>query len=251
MSTWSQRKRFVYGGIVIVILLAGIAVPTFILVYTPPSCTDGKMNGDERGVDCGGSCQKLCPDAFLPPVAAWTRFEEVAPSLYNIAAYIINPNTDGEAFGVPYRLALYDDKGILIKEFSSTLTLAPHRNSLAFAGAVNVGKRRPAKALFEFAGIPDWHKHNDRLSSLLVTDKKYTEEDGASSLMVTFKNDSVKSLGRFTVYVVLSDKDGNALGFSKTVIDGMEAGETALAPFTWPLTRDGKVISIEVLPVAE
>ncbi|MCO4763393.1 MAG: hypothetical protein KC502_17885 [Myxococcales bacterium] len=28
----------------------------------PPSCTDGKMNGDETDVDCGGSCTKKCKE---------------------------------------------------------------------------------------------------------------------------------------------------------------------------------------------
>lgn len=29
----------------------------------PPSCNDGIENGDEEGVDCGGSCQNVCPVA--------------------------------------------------------------------------------------------------------------------------------------------------------------------------------------------
>lgn len=28
-----------------------------------PCCSDGKMNGDETGVDCGGSCTTKCPPA--------------------------------------------------------------------------------------------------------------------------------------------------------------------------------------------
>jgi hypothetical protein len=69
--------------------------------------------------------------------------------------------------------------------------------------------------------------------------------------MVTLKNNDVHPLDRITVYVVLYDGQGNALGFSKTILDEIAAGAAVVAPFTWPATHDGKVISIEVLPVAE
>jgi hypothetical protein len=49
---------------------------------------------------------------------------------------------------------------------------------------------------------------------------------------------------------VLYDGDGNAIDFSKTVIDSVPAnGGTVVAPFTWPVSHNGQVVSIEVLPV--
>jgi hypothetical protein len=58
-------------------------------------------------------------------------------------------------------------------------------------------------------------------------------------------------LDNVSVYVVLYDKDSNALGFSKTSVDEIPANGSSIAPFTWPLDRNGGVISIEVLPVEE
>lgn len=228
-----------------------VGVPSFYLFYKPPTCTDGMMNGSERGVDCGGSCTRLCASGFITPQVAWTRFEEVAPGLYNVAAYVVNQNTDGEAMNVPYHIALYDNKGILITDFPGTMTLPPHRNTLAFKGALSVGKRVPAKALFEFTGIPEWHKRTDPLSKISVTNKEYIEDVNFGSLTVTLKNNDVLPIGRTTVFSILYDETGNALGFSRTIIDGIGPKSTAVAPFTWPINRDGKVISIEVLPVAE
>jgi hypothetical protein len=251
MSSWSQRRKSVYALIVFLVVVGAIGVPAFYLFYKAPTCSDGLMNGSETGVDCGGSCQRLCQTSFLAPSLAWTRFEQVSPGLYNLAAYIVNPNIDAEALNVPYHIALYDDRGVLITDTSGTVTLPPHRNTLAFQGAVNVGKRVPAKALFEFTTPPDWHKKKDGLAAIAVGDKKYLEDELGSSLTVTLKNTSVYSLVNLAVYAVLYDKDGNALGFSKTYVDEIPQKGTALAPFTWPLNRKGAVISIEVLPVAE
>eukprot|EP00808_Paulinella_micropora_P028098 g10489.t1 len=44
-----------------------------------PSCTDGLLNGDEEGVDCGGSCELVCPMTVLslspgkPGFSSWAE----------------------------------------------------------------------------------------------------------------------------------------------------------------------------------
>jgi hypothetical protein len=251
MASWSQKRKFLYGGTTVVVLAAAIALPAFFHFYKAPTCFDGIQNGDETGIDCGGSCVKLCPSSFLTPSVAWTRLEEVAPGLYNVAAYIINPNAVAGAKDVPYHVVIYDNEGIEITEYDDTVTLPPHRNTISFNGAISTGKRIPAKAMFEFSAAPNWLSAVDSLSDIAVGNKDYVESSSSASLSVTLKNTGVNPIGRTDVYAVLYDKDGNALGFSKTVLDGIPAYGSAVAPFTWPTSFNGEVISIEVLPVAE
>lgn len=252
MSSWSKRRKISYLLVGLFVAIVLIALPIFFITYKAPTCFDGLKNGDEFGIDCGGSCVRLCQNAFLSPSVAWTRFEQVAPGLYNIAAYIINPNIEGEALNVPYHLALYDKDGLLITDQKGTVNIPPHRNTIVFKGAVSTGKRNPVKALFEFTQAPDWHKKTDNLTNLKTVDKKYSEEPGlGSSLSVYIENTSVRDTGRLSVYVVLYDNDANAIGFSKTVIDNIPGKSIGIAPFTWPTDRNNKVVSIEVLPVAE
>ena len=250
--SWSKNRKSIYGGAVIAVIVLLIGVPSFKYFYRAPTCFDGKQNGNETGPDCGGSCSRLCQSAFLSVKGAdWTRFEEVAPHVYNIAAYIVNPNTEGEALNAPYHIILYDNDGVIITDRTGTVTLPPHRNTLAFQGAINVDKRIPAKALFEFTAAPNWHARKDPLAKLSVTNKDYTEDSSGSSLSATINNNDILPLDNVSVYAVLYDKDGNAIGFSKTVLDEIPANGSAIAPFTWDVNRNGKVISIEVLPVQE
>lgn len=251
MSSWSKRRKSLYATVATIIVVGVFIVPAFLIFYKAPTCSDGVRNGSEQGVDCGGACQRLCQSAFLPPALAWTRFEQVAPGLYNVAAYIVNPNTEGEATRVPYHLALYDDRGVLITDTTGTVTLPPHRNTIAFKGAVDAGKRIPAKALFEFTAAPDWHFRTDPLSAVTIGDKKYTEDESGSSLTVVVRNTSVHPLDNISVYAILYDKDSNAIGFSKTILDEIPPQGSTFAPFTWPINRHDTVISFDVLPVAE
>jgi hypothetical protein len=251
MATWSQKRKFTYAFFAALIVIGGITIPVFKIFYKVPTCSDGIQNGNELGIDCGGRCTRLCQSDFLAPNVAWTRLEPITPSLYNVAAYIINPNTEGEADNVPYHVSLYDKDGMLIIEKAGTVTLPPHRNTLAFENALNIGKRIPARASFEFTAPPVWYKQTDKLTALSIDSKDYSEDTNGSSLAVKLKNNSVLNLGTVHAFAVLYDKIGNVIGFSKTIVDEIPAGATVTAPFTWNINRKGEVISIEVLYVAE
>jgi len=251
MSSWSSKRRLAYGGTLAVIVLAIIGYIVFSFFYKAPTCFDGIKNGNETGVDCGGSCQRLCPSAFLAPSVPWTSFEEQAPGFYNAAAYIVNPNNTGKAVSVPFHVVLYDSSGQEITDTPGFVSIPPHRNTLAFLNSISVGQKIPYRAFFEFTSSPNWQKSSDSLAALAIGDKRYTEDSSGSSLLVTLKNMAVAPLGKMSVYVVLSDINSNIIGFSKTIVDGISGLSYVQAPFTWPTNRHGKVISIEVLPVAE
>ncbi len=252
MASWSSRRKLGYTSIVVAALVILVGIPAFLLLHQTPTCNDGVQNGDETGVDCGGSCRMLCQSSFLPPKIGWggAKFEKVANGLYNVAALVINQNLTGSAIDAPYKISLYDKEGVLIVERKSTVTLYAHRNSLAFEPAVQVGKRIPAKATFEFTQAPVWFKSHDALEGLVVANKQYTEDETSSSLEVTLENKSLFPIQNLDIGVVLYDADGNAIGFSKTTIDTLNAKNgREVAPFTWPMSRGGKVNSIEVIPL--
>jgi len=251
MSSWSGKRKSIYATIVVVLALVGLWALVFYVFYKPPTCFDGLKNGDEQGVDCGGSCTKLCQTGFLSPYIEWTRFKEIAPGLYNIAAYIVNPNTRGTAKGVAYHIQVLDSQGIPIRDLNDVTGIPPGRNTLVFVGSVKIGPQTPAKAFLEFTSAPDWTLLNDPLATLSVIDKKYIENDTDSSLTVTIANGGALPIDNVTVYAVLKDANGNVLDFSKTLIDRIPANGSALAPFTWPTSHGSAVVSIEVLPVAE
>ncbi len=252
MASWATRRKFLYASVSILVLILLVAVPFFLYYYKAPTCFDSKMNGSELGVDCGGSCRKLCQSAFLPPKIEWggARFEKQADGLYNVASYIVNPNVNGGATNVPYKFSLYDAEGVLIVERDGFLTLYPRRNTLAFQTAVKVDKRIPAKATFEFTSAPVWYKSRDLLEGISVLDRKYTEDENSSSLQVLLENNNLTPYKNMLVSVVLYDTNGNSIGFSQTRIDNIDGRKgRQVAPFTWSINRDGAVAKIEVLPI--
>ncbi len=254
MASWASRRKLIYGGSFFIVVFGIIGTIGFSLFYKTPTCSDGKMNGNETGVDCGGSCVRLCQSAFLAPKLKWggAKFEKITEGLYNVASYITNPNTTGSAKSVPYIFTLYDSRGLPITERKGVVTLPAHRDTLAFESSVSTGKSIPIKATFEFTSAPVWFKSSDTLDGIAIIDKKYTEDETTSSLEVVLENRSLLPYKAVTVFAILYDAGDNAIGFSRTKIDIIQAkGGREIAPFTWPVGRKGKVTSIEVLPVIE
>lgn len=252
MATWASRRKTVFALIFILVIVIPAGYVAFRTLYKAPTCFDLKQNGDEFGIDCGGSCVKLCQSAFLPPRIQWggAKLEKIADGVYNTASYIVNPNITGAAINVPYKMSLYDKEGILIVERHGKVTLYPHRNSLAFQPSIKTDLRVPSKATFEFTSMPVWFKSNDELGGISVIDKKYTEDENGSSLEVYLENKTLYDYKDVVVAAILSDEEGNVIGFSQTNLDKISAKNgREVAPFTWPLNHNGKVTTIEVLPI--
>ena len=251
MASWATKRKFVYSSVVIVVCIAIIVVPLFHFFYKAPTCFDGVQNGGEQGIDCGGGCTKLCQSAFLPAVVVWTDAHSIAPGLYNLAAYIENPNVNGAAINAPYSFSIFDNQGVLITQVYGTLTIPANRDTIAFMGAVNLGNRAPAKngVNFAFTSPPLWQKSHDTLQSLVYPDPQYSEDSTGSSLQVAVGNTSLTAYNSITVYTVLKDINNNEVDFSKTYIDTIAGGGQRFAPFTWPYSHNGVVVSEEILPV--
>ena len=251
MDSWARRRKIIYAFIVLILLVLVVGVPSFLIFYKAPTCFDGKQNGSEAGVDCGGRCEKLCQSEFLSPSVIWTRMEKVSSGIYNVAAYIINPNNLSEAMGVPFKVSLYDSFGKAIASKSGIVDIPARRNTLAYSALIDTGKVNPTKASFEFSQSPLWVKATDKLKAINVINKDYTEQKDSSALEVNLYNDSLYDIRNLTVFAILYDRLGNTIGFSKTVVDEIGAKSSAIAPFTWNTNRNGQVVSIEVLYVAE
>jgi len=90
--TWAlKRQIFIVIGLIIIIFIFG-----FLIIYPSfnkaPTCFDGKQNGNETGINCGGSCARACLSQVENVSVLWARAFQVIPGRYNAVAYIVNHN---------------------------------------------------------------------------------------------------------------------------------------------------------------
>lgn len=245
--SWSTRRKSLFGyGFVLVVLLA-VGIPLFKIFYVAPTCFDGQQNQNETGVDCGGKCARVCSSAFLSPRIKWSQIDSIGNGVYNIAAYIENPNLDGAAPSVTYRFNLYDKNAQLIGERTGSTYLPAHKNTLVFESAIQTGKSIPGPVTFEFTQPIEWEKTSFQNDGIIVSNKSFVAEKDGSSLTATIKNTTYDDYGQFYVFAILYNGEGNQVGFSRTKVDGLRRGASTNIQFTWPTEKQG-VLTTEVIP---
>lgn len=247
MLSWTAKRKILYI-LSSAIVLASIASLVFYkFYYKAQTCTDGIQNQDEKGVDCGGICPKICSSFFLSPGISWARAEKIGDGIYNFGAYIINPNASGGVKKVKYSFKSYDNDGIPVAERSGVAYIPPHKNILVFESGINTQKNTPSKVVFEFEPNIKWDKFESK-ENLIIENKNYTEDQNVSSLEAELVNRDLRSYNNIDLSAILYDVDKNVIGFSKTRLDFIDKGGRESIGFTWPKSNLGKVVSIEIIP---
>ena len=251
MASWATKRKLTYFGIALFVAIIFLGLPTFFVVYTPPSCTDGKQNQGELGTDCGGPCSRLCNSQFFPPIVLWARSAPVVKGVYNVVAYVENNNIDGAAKQVPYRFKLYDTDGVLIRERTGRVDIPPHKGVAVFEDGVVTSEQVPTRVTFEFIQPPVWYRMNSLDRGVVINDKILENEQSAPRLRATVVNTSPLPIGKTSFVAILYDVDGNAISFSKTEIDGLANGVAEDIVFTWPKPFSKKVYRTDIIPTVK
>src|SRR3989344_3779712 len=114
MASWATKRRFMYGGGVILVLTLVVGIVFWSIVYSAPTCSDGVRNGEEKGVDCGGACQRICTSDALNPIVLWSKVFNISGDVYSLVAYVENPNINSKNRRAKYQFKVYDTDNKLI-----------------------------------------------------------------------------------------------------------------------------------------
>jgi hypothetical protein len=232
--SWAKQRRLIYiGGIVIIFLLA-VVLPTVVHFYKAPTCFDNKKNGDELGVDCGGACTLLCKEQYAPLNVLWARFAKVNDGVYNVLAYVENPNISAGAGNLDYLFKLYDKNGILLDERMGR-TFAPANKVLTvFEPDLKTGHEIPQRVDFSFTSQATWLKQESRESGISIAQTDLIREESSPRLSATLSNKTINLLKKIEAVGIVYDSAGNTLAFSRTILDSLGDHESKVINFNWP-----------------
>jgi len=250
--TWALKRQLLFLGIFIVLLLALGYLIISPYINKTPTCTDNKQNGDETGIDCGGSCAKACIFEVDQISILWARTFQVIPGRYNAVAYLENHNKNTVIKKINYRFRFADKDNIYIGKREGETFIPTGGKFAIFEAGIGVGNSIPVYTTFEFTEMPVWTKvSEDKVKQLkvLVSDIKLENQDTSPRLSTTIKNDSLFIIPEVSVIALLYDEKGNAVSASHTYLDVLETEESENINFTWPEPILGNVIAKEIIPL--
>ena len=247
--SWASKRKILYTGAAVIFLALVIGVPSYLTVYKAPTCSDGRQNQGELGLDCGGPCKNLCQEKALSPIILWQRVFKVTSGSYNAIAYVENPNVSAGASGVSYIFRLYDKNNVLISERTGKADLLPNKTFPIFESSVPTGQKLPTRVTFEFTKAPFWATKDSLLPEIAITGVILSREETTPHLEAMIENRSVKTVANLPVVAIMYDTDGNAIAASRTVVDFLTKKTLLPLVFTWP-EPFGKLISKkEITPI--
>lgn len=239
-----------YGAGVLLFIVLVIGIPVYFLFFNKlPTCFDGKQNGNEVEVDCGGSCERACAHEVLPePIVSWSRPFNVARGLNNLVAYVQNPNVNYTADPIPYIFLVYDKDNVLLGTREGYARVPPTKTFPIFEPAFDAGTRQPAKAIFEFTSPAVWNRFETTKPEFDVIDERVLFATTTPTIKATLKNRTINKYTNIEVVALVYNKAGNAFAASKTIVDIIRANDEAQIVFTWPTGFTEEISKVEIIP---
>lgn len=261
MSAWSkQRKLSIIMTIVVIVafVLSGIL---FSVLHKPPSCDDGKQNGLELGVDCGGICPMLCVVEPKKLLDVWTRSFLVAEGVYAAVAYIENQNEDLYVPEVQFEIELYNKDNKMITRASSKTPIMPNGVTPIFVPHMLTGQQKAVTASFRFTEEPMFQPVPSPYGFDITDIYIETPEDKPPYARALVTNVGELPIREVDFIVILYDEENIAIAASRTFKEDMRPQETQTIQYSWvrPLTlRKGQcpgglctkqVKRVEIVPI--
>lgn len=249
--SWSQRRKLKYTLVLAILPVFLLSWVIYKYLTRPPSCFDGRQNGSETGIDCGGACQRVCNAEVSDLIVRWQRAFYVDDDVYNIAVYIENQNLNIGIRDIPYEVIVLDkDNQPIGQPYINSTYVGPSEATALVITGFEAGDQVPARVLFRFLREPVWEKTDIKFSSpqLIARNRVISNVETRPRLTAVLENVTFDDFSEVPVIGVVYDADGNAMAVSQTFIDFLYDGEQAEVVFTWPLPFPRPANDLEIIP---
>src|SRR3989338_9543634 len=245
MASWATKRRFMYGGGVILVLTLVVGIVFWSIVYSAPTCSDGVRNGEEKGVDCGGACQRICTSDALNPIVLWSKVFNISGDVYSLVAYVENPNINSKNRRAKYQFQDYDTDNKLITVRDGETSIPKNRKFAIFETGVILKNSKPKLVNFQFTAFSPWEKDTQSEPDVSVTYGAISSST-SPSLSGTVTNNSLQDIPQLELTVFALDSKENVLGASRTFIDNLYKRTSQDFVFTWQKAFEGNISVINV-----
>jgi hypothetical protein len=247
---WATRRKlgfFIVLFIVLIVVLVLFAIPFF---NRPPSCSDGKQNAAESGIDCGGSCQYLCSEQQVPLQILWARAVPSGPKRVIAIAYIRNENKTSGVMEAAYKFTVRNNAGVVISIKEGVTEIPANGNIAVVTSQIDIGEGKAQSTVFEWTK-PLYYSSlsDDALSANIETIKTDLDTaDETTHLTARVRNTTRQTYKNIPVVVILYNKDDNTVVASRTILDSLGPEEEGEVTFSWNLVITEPITKIEIIP---
>lgn len=240
ISPWaSRRKTFILAGVVLA--LSAVSFLIFWHVwYEAPNCFDGLKNGDETGVDCGGSCTRVCGGEIIKPIIRWDpRLFQISPGVWSVLVYVENPNINIDAVYVPYSFTIHDTDNRILEEKRGATILPKNQTVGIFEGPISIADEyNPKRVFFTLGENITWKRNEKEKEKITISHTPLLREDTAPRVEAMVRNEEIEEIKNIELVIAIFDGSDNAVASSRTFVESLQSNASENILFTWPKPFD-------------
>ena len=246
MALWAAKRRMMYGGGVLLVVFMTLFILFWNVFYRAPTCSDKVKNGDETGIDCGGSCKNLCTNDALNPVVLWSKTFNISGDVYSAVAYVENPNINSENKEATYQFKIYDSENKLIITKDGVTSIPKNKKIAIFENGIVLKNNKPKRTEFQFTSFGLWQKNTVVEPEISLKYGTITATSTSPILTGTIYNDSLQNIPKIELVVLVLDSKENTTAASRTYIDNLSRNTSQDFVFTWqqPFVGDINVVNV-------
>jgi hypothetical protein len=252
MRTPRIIKQVFYIALYIVVFGLIIYQIVNYVIYRP-TCTDGKMNQTESGIDCGGKCQPCLKEYLTKDLIVMEKaYVTEGHGRYDLVAKIKNPNSNVGSSSFTYQFILTDSSGqqIISKEGKGFILPSEEKYLLEIgissdAVLANLEVKIKDVVWEEFTGYDE--------PDLVITNKEFKEIAsgvGYYEVKGLMRNESAFDFTIINMKIILRDGAGKIIAVNTSEMRTINSGEERDFRQVWPNKFSGDVRSVEVDPEA-
>lgn len=245
----AERKKYIIISVYATLLLL-IILSLYFAFKPEETCTDGKQNQNERGVDCGGVCQKEC-DTIIAQDLKIGKIGVVFSGIsgkYDFYAKVTNPNAVFGDKNFAYEINLKDEAGSVIATKKGSSFILPGEEKYVVETNIDAPSVPFSQEFKIFSS--DWIRFEDYYEKpdIQIINKNYSEISdgiGFANAQGLLRNRSPFDFGSIKIQIALKDSADNVIALNSTEMKTIKAGEDRDFKISWPSSFPGTVSTME------
>jgi hypothetical protein len=245
---WELKRKIIYAlgaliafSAIFVVLLRGTFFPD-------PTCFDGKKNGFEVSIDCGGTCNLVCKEDVNPLSVLWAKSVKVGMNSYDLVALVANTNIDNASRNIDYTFNLYDETGANMKTFSGS-TVAPLDGKFPLIIQNIPLTKAPTNVIATLTdGLHYKVLESPSSPTIKILSRRY-EVGSIPRVYATVANTKRIDIFNLPVRVLLFDANDNVYAVGQTVIESLPKEGVQEIIITWDEPLQYSPTRIGVYPI--
>ena len=217
-------KQLLYGAFYLLVIAVIFLIIYFLFLKPAPTCSDGRRNQGEKGIDCGGPCPP-CELIQLKPLAVnWVKSFPARENEISLLAEVANFNLNFGARIFSYQFRVIGPFGALLETIDGESFIYPGEQKYLIEAAVKISSQDVSRVELTIKKEDlVWQSKEElvkpRLSTRSVKTEIANQEVKVKGLI---KNEDPLLISKVKIMAVLYDRQNKVLNASFTTITDLK-----------------------------